>query len=230
MKLFSYLKEILFPSVCVTCGSAVGDETQLFCATCLVTTVFTRFTSSSENEMMDRLISIPLIKNAFAPLYFKKDAPIKELFYKIKYGDRPDVAKKMASFTASEWLKCPKSETKIDGICYVPIHKIKLSKRGYNQSEIIAREIAEILKVPLLNILERKINVETQTHFGRMDRLKNQENTIVLTDKKSRFKHLLIVDDILTTGATIETCYDAIRSVNKDCELSVITLAVTDSW
>jgi ComF family protein len=230
MKLFKYLSEVLFPSTCISCGRAVNDDKTLFCASCLTHTNFTSFPSASQNEMMDRMVSIPQLKNAFAPLYFKKDAPIKDLFYKIKYGDRPDVAKKLAEFAVDKWIRCEKNELKIDAVCYVPIHRIKLSKRGYNQSEVIAREVSELLNIPLIHLLERNSNIETQTHFGRMDRLKNQEGTISVNYDTLRFSHILIVDDILTTGATIETCYDAIRKDNNDCALSVLTLAVTDSW
>ena len=180
--------------------------------------------------MIDRLISIPKLKAAYAPLYFKKDAPIKNLFYKIKYGNRPDVARKMAEFAADKFKTFKPDELKFDGVCYVPIHKIKLSKRGYNQSEIIAKEVANELALPLLHILERTSNIETQTHFGRMDRLNNQEGTIRVNIDLKKYQHLLLVDDILTTGATIETCYEAIRSSNDKCVLSVLTLAVTDSW
>lgn len=230
MKFLKYLSEILFPSTCATCGSSIPDEKNLFCANCLTNTVFTSFPSAYQNEMMDRLVSIPTLKGAFAPLYFKKDAPIKELFYKIKYGNRPDIAQKMAAYLAERWNNVIKDKLPVDGICYVPVHKVKLSKRGYNQSEIIAKEVAEILSIPLLHMLERTSNIETQTHFGRIDRLKNQEGSIGLKMDISRYQHILIVDDILTTGATIETCYDAIRSGNKSCFLSVLTLAVTDSW
>ncbi|MFZ1586793.1 MAG: phosphoribosyltransferase family protein, partial [Saprospiraceae bacterium] len=142
----------------------------------------------------------------------------------------PDIAQKMASFTALLWQQIKKDPLPVDGICFVPIHKIKLSKRGYNQSEIIAREIATRLSIPLLNILERNANIETQTHFGRMARLENQEGTIRLASDITKVKHLLIIDDILTTGATIEICYDAIKKQNNTCFLSVLTLALTDSW
>ena len=230
MKFLKYLSEILFPSTCVTCGRAISEVDNLFCGKCITETVFTNIISAQENEMMDRLNSIPNLKGAYAPLYFKKDAPIKELFYKIKYGNRPDIAQKMASFTALLWQQIKKDPLPVDGICFVPIHKIKLSKRGYNQSEIIAREIATRLSIPLLNILERNANIETQTHFGRMARLENQEGTIRLTSDITKVKHLLIIDDILTTGATIEICYDAVKKQNNTCFLSVLTLALTDSW
>jgi len=229
MRFFEYLSEVFFPSVCVTCGISVANDKQLFCAECLSQTVFTNFQTAYNNEMMDRLISIKVLKNAFAPLYFKKNGRLKELFYKIKYGNRPDIAKKMATYLCQEWQNCEKNDFKVDGICYVPIHTVKLSKRGYNQSEIIAREISESLNIPLLHFLERKKNIETQTHFGRMDRLKNQEGTIVYNSSKI-VNHLIIVDDIMTTGATIETCYNAIRLKNANCSISVLTLAVTDSW
>src|SRR5690606_3512566 len=112
----------------------------------------------------------------------------------IKYGDRPDIAKKIASYTVERWTNCTRHPLPLDGVCYVPIHKTKLSKRGYNQSEIIAREISDHLKIPLLHLLERRINIETQTHFGRSDRLKNQEGTISVIHNITELKHLLIVD------------------------------------
>lgn len=230
MKFLKYLSEILFPSTCVTCGTSINDDKNLFCAKCLTNTVFTSFHSAFQNEMMDRLISIPTLKGAFAPLYFKKDAPIRELFYKIKYGNRPDIAQKMAAYLAQKWMDIDKDKLPVDAICYVPVHKIKMSKRGYNQSEIIAKEVSEIISTPLIHMLERKSNIETQTHFGRMDRLKNQEGSIGLKTDISGYQHVLMIDDILTTGATIETCYDAIREGNKACGVSVLTLAITDSW
>ena len=84
----------------------------------------------------------------------------------------------MAIFLKEKWIGIEKHPDSPDGVCYVPIHKQKRSKRGYNQSEIIAKEIANALSIPLLHILERNTNIETQTHFGRMDRLKNQEGSI----------------------------------------------------
>ena len=230
MKFLKYILEILFPVSCVSCGASINDEKNLFFAKCLTETVFTSYPSVLKNEMVDRLVSIGGLKAAYAPLYFKKDAPVKNVFYKIKYGNRPDVAQKMAEFATEKFMKILPVDLKLDGVCYVPIHKIKLSKRGYNQSAIIAKVVADKLELPLVHVLERSSNIETQTHFGRIDRLKNQEGTIVASKNVIRHKHLLIIDDILTTGATIETCYDALRLSNPDCLISILTLAVTDSW
>jgi|GEM_PF-3118223 len=229
MKIFKYLAEIFFPSTCIACGATVQDE-HIFCADCLLQTVFTQFPNAYQNEMTDRLISIKNLQNAYAPLFFKKNAPIADLFYKIKYGNRPDLAEKIAGFLASSFNETLKQGPDIDGICFVPIHEIKLSKRGYNQSQILARIIGEVLNIPVITALKRISNIDTQTHFGRIDRLKNQEGTIECISDIKKFNHLLIVDDILTTGATIETCCDAISKVSPATAVSIVTLALTDNW
>ncbi|MCO6461775.1 MAG: ComF family protein [Saprospiraceae bacterium] len=230
MKLLNYLGELFFPSTCIYCGASVPDAQTIFCPDCLLLSVFTNFQTGWNNEMTDRLISIQNIKNAYAPLFYKKNAPIAGLFYKIKYGNRPDLAQKFGSFLGKSLHQIPKTGRDIDIICYVPVHPIKKARRGYNQSEIIAQSVGESLKIPTLPLLSRLTNIDTQTHYGRMDRLKNQEGSIRCDSKVNLFNHVLIVDDILTTGATMEICYDAIRQVAPKVDISVATLALTDNW
>lgn len=230
MKLFKYLAEIFFPSTCIACGHSVHNEDVVFCAGCMMQTVFTSFPNAYDNEMTERLISIKTLQNAYAPLFYKKNTPIANLFYRIKYGNRPDLAEKFALYLSSSFQDIPKRGPDIDAICYVPIHDIKLSKRGYNQSRIIARTLGDKLSKPVLDILKRTTNIETQTHFGRLDRLKNQEGSIHCDPAIKKYHHVLIIDDILTTGATIEICCDAILQQSPYTLISILTLAVTDNW
>ena len=85
MKFLKYILEILFPVSCVSCGASINDEKNLFCAKCLTETVFTSYPSVLKNEMVDRLVSIGSLKAAYAPLYFKKDAPVKNVLLTVRW-------------------------------------------------------------------------------------------------------------------------------------------------
>ncbi|MCB0603279.1 MAG: ComF family protein [Saprospiraceae bacterium] len=230
MKLIQYLTELFYPSTCVYCSTSISDQHSIFCSDCLMMTVFTNFQNGWDNEMTQRLISIGQLKNAYAPIFFRKESPIAGLFYKIKYGNRPDLAQRFGVYLVHCFKDLKKCGSDIDVITFVPIHPLKKAKRGYNQSEIIASSMGNELDIPCIPLLSRINNIDTQTHFGRIDRLKNQEGSIQCDAKIIQYKHVLIVDDILTTGATIETCSDAIEKVNPKVCISVATLAQADNW
>lgn len=230
MKFLKYLAEVFYPSSCIHCGRSVSGHYDLFCAECLTRTVFSGFESALKNEMTDRLVSIRNLSNAYTPLIFTRESPISGLFYRIKYGNRPDLAEKSGTFLSQSFKTIADRASDIDAITFVPIHPKKEAKRGYNQSRLIAESVGKELDIPVAPLLSRISNIDTQTHYGRQDRLKNQENTIRCDDSISSFRHIMIIDDILTTGATLETCTDAIHKIAPGMKISIVTLAITDNW
>ena len=117
----------------------------------------------------------------------------------------------------------------IDVIMPVPLHASKLNSRGYNQSQIIGKSIANYLSKPLItDILFRKHSSKTQTHKSRFNRWKSTQSAFILKDKITLIgKHVAIVDDVFTTGATLSGCLQALESI-KRIKISVITAAIAD--
>lgn len=226
--MLNHLLNLIYPPCCIHCSAGIADEDVLFCAACMMQISFTPYSRTTSNEMVDRLVSIACLKSCYAPLFFKKEGVISNIFYKIKYKNRPDLARRLGEFAALQWLDVNDHQTP-DVVTFVPIHPTKEAKRGYNQSEVIAGVVAERLGKPCISLLRRTSSIDTQTHLGRYARLQNQQNTIRAIPRTARFKHILLVDDILTTGATVETCYVALRQKNADFALSLLTLAVADA-
>lgn len=227
--MLKYLSQLFYPSVCLHCGKAIASDEQLFCGICVTEISFTDFMTITDNEMTERLIAMPQLQTAFAAFYYKKNAPISRVFYKMKYGNRTDYIKTLSDYAVGKWLSYTPDPLP-DMITFVPIHASKQVHRGYNQSELIAASIHEATNIPVMPILKRTSAINTQTHFGRFDRLANQQNTITCIPFLKQYQHILLVDDILTTGATLETCSDAILSVRSDVLFSVFTLGLADNW
>jgi len=227
--MFRSILQIFFPSTCLSCGKSITEDDQMFCATCAIQIAMTDFDNPAENEMARRLAPIRNLQYAVAPFYYKADSPIQQLLFKIKYQDRSDLAKKIGVFFAG-YIQEKLSDKAIDIITCVPLHRDKLKLRGYNQSEILASAISELNGIPFLNCLKRLRLTETQTHFGRMARLENQSDSIQCTEEIKNYGHVLLVDDVLTTGATVETCCDALRGKNPTIAISIATLCMADHW
>lgn len=228
-KWLSPLLELFYPSTCLACGQATDREKQEFCAACILNIAYTDFNDPQNNELTRRLIAIPNLKYGIAPYYFSKNSPLKDLLYKFKYQGRRDLAER-AGRSLANYVTGKLNMAEIDAVTFVPLHPKKFAARGYNQSEILAAEIAESSELPLLKCLERTKLTETQTHFGRGERLENQQNSLKCSNNVLKVNHLLLVDDVLTTGATIETCTDAVYAIHKDITVSICTLAIADAW
>ncbi len=229
MNFLSPILEIFFPTTCVSCGKSVPTQDELFCAHCALGIDFTVYQDPANNEMTRRLIAMQPLRYAVAMLYFVRNSPIQELMHKIKYHQRSELAKRIAE-TFAEFIKNKLPMSEIDCVTCVPLHAEKKRKRGFNQSEILARTIADLTGVRFANFLTRTHLTETQTHFGRMERLDNQKESLHCNKTVGRVRHLLLIDDVLTTGATIETCSDALLTTNPQLQISVATLSIADNW
>lgn len=229
MKFFNTLLEIFFPANCVSCGHSVPTAKDLFCSDCLLNLHFTNYYSISNNEMTRRLIALKSLKYAVSLFYFTPGSPIQKLLYKIKYYQRAELAERISHLLATFLESClPANE--IDCVTCVPLHPAKQRQRGFNQSEILARAVASTTGIPFRVLLERTRLTETQTHFGRLERLENQYKSIICSDAIKNYKHILLIDDVMTTGATTETCSDSLISKNPDLKISIATLTIADHW
>ncbi len=179
-----------------------------------------------ENEFTQRLWGrLPLLSGA-AFFYFTRKSPVQRALHLLKYHNKPEVGLKIGREFGRKLLESATFQS-IDAIVPVPLHISKQRTRGYNQSAMFAQGIAEALEIPVLEqALLRRQFTDSQTRKKRLERYDNVGGVFAVTQPAAlEGKHLLLVDDVLTTGATLEVCGNALLSV-PSTRLSSVTIAI----
>ena len=225
MKWISDLKEVLFPRYCKVCGQRLMQGEQHLCLGCLLELPRTHYEQDPNNLLMQHFMEWPEVVRATAYLYYYKEGRYSSLIHHLKYHDHPEVGIYLGRLAANE-LRQSGFFDGIDLILPVPLSKKKLRKRGYNQCDYIARGISEITGIPVhTDYMERVIDNDTQTHKDRMERWKNAEGIFRVTKPEClRGKHVLLLDDVATTGSTLHACISTLLTT-PDVRVSVFALA-----
>ncbi|MBN2812805.1 MAG: ComF family protein [Bacteroidales bacterium] len=191
---------------------------------CLATLPRTAFHHISDNEVARIFWGRIPLANATSFIYFSKNSEYKNLLHAIKYKGQYHAAIEMGRLFGLELRDTPFATA--DLIHPVPLHKRKLKQRGYNQSEYFAQGLSAALNIPVHSSLVKRIaETPTQTRKARYERWENVKNAFTITNAEPLAnKHVLLVDDVITTGATIEACAEALLSVSG-LTLSVASLA-----
>jgi ComF family protein len=225
MKWISDLINIIFPRSCAVCGKALSPGEKDICVNCLLELPrMDEYTPCNETEKL--FYGILEIERAAAYMHHTKGSPYNNLIYNIKYNDRPEIATRMAATAATELIKKGFFEG-IDVIIPIPLSKKKRRLRGYNQCDYIARGLSDVTGIPIdTSSVIRHIANETQTHKQREARWKNVESVFSVTSPESlKGKHILLVDDVVTTGATLSSCGKSILAATPDARLSIFALS-----
>lgn len=224
----SSLAHLFFPKTCAVCGEILVEGEHFICTACRWNMPLTNFWVEEDNPVKRKLESVAEIYRASSMFYYQKGSGYENLVYKFKYNGRPAIAYELGRWFGRELVESGLYGD-VDIIIPVPLHVVRKMKRGYNQSEYIARGISKELgaKVSNGNLVRRKYN-RSQVGHSKWDRWSNVSG-IFTVRKPERFegKHILLIDDVLTTGATIQSCITAIRNRTEECRISVITLATT---
>lgn len=220
---------LLFPRICPVCGDLLVDNERFICTACRYRAPLTDFCNLAENPMTERLAGLLPARNASAFLWYIPDSGWQRMIHSFKYDGKWLYARRIGEWFGSQ-LADSGLYGDIDLIVPVPLHWRKRLRRGYNQSEYIADGIASAMGVEVdRRSVVRRINNPSQTRRTAVDRWNNVEGIFsVRRPEALRGKHILIVDDVFTTGATIIECGSAIlASVGGDAVLSVATIAVS---
>ena len=198
---------LLFPNLCNACGLSLYPTEKVICTHCLYDLPYTDFHLHSDNLVAKQLWARLPFEAAMAMLYFKKGTKVQQLIHNLKYNGKTEVGHHLGNLLG-EKLALSANYKAIDYIIPVPLHPKKERTRGYNQSVCIADGIAEVLAVPVhKTLLVRKKITETQTRKSRFIRYENMLSVFELLEPKQLInKHVLLVDDVITTGATLEAC------------------------
>jgi len=201
-------------------------QEQDICTKCLHNLPFTEFHKHTENPVKQTFYGRVHIENATALLHYKKNGIVQQLIHHLKYKDRQEVGNFLGNMLG-ERLKKEATYTNIDYIIPVPLHKKRLQKRGYNQVTNFGQELAKHLEAVYVDDILIKINnIKTQAFKKRAARWLTAQHSFEITDTKLlQGKHILLVDDIITTGATLEACTLALQKI-PNIKISVATMSI----
>jgi ComF family protein len=213
-----------FPHYCVGCGSDLVEEHQYICHQCFATLPETYFAPHSNNPIEKIFYGRVDVQEAMAAYYFSKQSVLQNLIHTLKYKTNQEVGLQLGRWMGA-LLKSSHRFNNIDALVPLPLFPEKQKKRGYNQSAVLCRGISEILNVPVKDdFIIRKRYTDTQTRKGRSERWKNVDGSFEINRLcTSKPNHVLLVDDVITTGATLEACSSSI--VDSGVKLSVAVLA-----
>ncbi|CCZ40834.1 putative uncharacterized protein [Bacteroides fragilis CAG:558] len=220
---------LLFPRCCVVCGSPLSRGEECLCTCCNINLPRTGFHLRKDNPVECLFWGrIPGLKRASSFLFYRKGSDFRRILHLLKYGGYKELGEVMGRYMAAE-LSSGGFFDGVDMIIPVPLHRKKQKLRGYNQSEWIARGIASVTGIPLCaECMIREKNTETQTRKSTFERWEDVEGIFRLCDTVHfEGKHVLLVDDVLTTGATTVACASAFARVSG-IRISVLTLAVAE--
>lgn len=225
MKILKEVLNFFFPFQCEVCGRLLGEQEKIICLYCFLELPRTNFHNSPENVVSQLFWGRVNISHSASWFYFTKGSPYQKLIHKLKYKGRKDIGFELGKVYGHELKGSP--FVKADIIIPVPLHPSRLKKRGYNQSEFIGMGLAETLAIPIkADNLIRENSTESQTRKNRFERFLNMEGKFKVKDVNQVLgKSILLVDDVVTTGSTLEAC--ATILLEAGClEVNVLTLAV----
>ena len=222
------LAHLLVPRSCVVCGRVMVEGEHLVCTACRWHMPLTGMWEEPENPLREKLYGMFMAEQACALFYYQKKSGYDHLIHKFKYSGKASLAYALGKWLGEE-MKRSGLYDDIDLILPVPLHPFRKIRRGYNQSEYLARGIARTLKKPVsTSNLIRKVHNPSQTRHSSLDRWDNVEGIFGLRrPEELQHRHVLLVDDVLTTGATLDSCARTIREKAGECRISVATLAVS---
>lgn len=227
-RLFTDFVDLIYPNLCMGCRGGLGPNETVLCVRCRIDLPVTNHHLEHESPMMLKFRGKVPIGYALSYLYFTKEGIAQKIVHQIKYSGQKEAGTVIGRWYGEELKTHYPLLRSADYVVGVPLHKSRLQQRGYNQADWIGRGIAEGLTKPFRDdVLIRTRFSGSQTRKNRLERYKNVAKVFAVTDPGAvAGKHVVIVDDVLTTGATIETCAEVLLAAG--CQtVGILTIAAT---
>jgi len=219
---------LLFPQLCESCNEKLSGQEKLICTNCLYQLPYTNFHQQADHIVAKQFWGKIELEASYALFYFTKGGRVQRLMHHLKYKNKPQIGNLLGQIAGKQLYDHEKFKS-VDIIIPVPLHLSRMRKRGYNQSERFAKGLAERLNaiVSVKNLVRTKAT-ETQTQKSRYARFDNVKSVFAIKDPEALVgKHILLVDDIMTTGSTLESCGQMLLQIDG-VKLSIATIAYAE--
>lgn len=216
-----------YPDLCEGCHRLLVEGERVLCIECLTLLPCTDHHHISDNSTSNRIAGRFRFDMATSFAWFYQDGLLQHLLHRLKYEDRKDIGVFLGKLFGRS-LRLSGYGEKVDLIIPVPLHRRKELRRGFNQSTLIAQGLSEALGLPIVtNALIRVRDTDSQTKKTRIERLENVQNAFQLRSVSGlNGKRLLLIDDVLTTGATLEACAHQLLAAVPDCRINIATIGI----
>jgi ComF family protein len=227
--MFQHLVNLFFPKSCAGCHSFLLSDEKVICTLCRHEIPLTNHHKMENNEVVQKFYGRIPLEFASSLFYFHKKGNVQEMMHKLKYKGHEEISEMIGNWYAEE-LKHLEQIKAIDFIIPVPLHKRRLRERGYNQVEGFGKALSENLNIPYEDtVLYRKVYTKTQTKKNLLGRSEIGETIFDVSFKENHHgKHFLLIDDVITTGSTLEVCSRALLKI-PDAKISIVCMAMSHS-
>lgn len=231
MKWISGIKDslvhLIFPHLCEGCGTPNLPEEQFLCTSCFCELPETCFFQWENNPVERLFFGRLMVEVAGAQFYYSRNSLMRTLMHEFKYKGHINLGRYLGRVMARS-ISYSKRFDDVDVIIPVPLYLKKERKRGYNQAMVLAESVSTILSKPVLtNVVYKQYDSESQTKKNRIERWNNAEGSYSVSQQALlENKHILLIDDVVTTGATLEACGQALKNT-INCRISIAALCFT---
>ena len=228
-KIHKNLLNVVFPAICNGCLKLLLKNEKIICTHCIHNLPLTHHHLLKETEIHKVFYGLVPFEFGASFLYFRKKGIAQHLMHNLKYKNQQEIGTYLGDYFSKDLMELTIFKN-IDGIIPVPLHKKRLHERGYNQVTTFCESLEKNLSIPIINdVLVKSVDLKSQIQKSKTTRLETIKNVFAIENAhKIEGKHLLLVDDIFTTGATIETCAKEILKI-KNTKISIVTMAYTQS-
>ncbi|ARV15477.1 ComF family protein [Polaribacter sp. SA4-12] len=228
MRILKNFFRIFYPELCANCDNQLAQNENTVCTFCRHDLPLTNFTNYSNNKITKTFYGRIIIEKANTLLFYRKEGITKKLIHELKYKGNEEIGTFFGNWLG-EIIKQNNEFSDIDLIVPVPLHPKKLKKRGYNQVSKFGKKLSDHLEKPFLeNELLRTSTSKTQTFKARFERFNNNDTKFQLKNTSNlKDKHILLIDDVITTGATLEACAKELQKT-EGVKISILTMAYTE--